>query len=141
MTNQPTTLTPKEVNEAVAAAFSSANGAQCIEVSPRHALLRGPIDESAGRPGGFVSGPTQFAVADAALWYLTFGVIDRIELMALTSDMNITYLRPASGKTLWARADLLSAGTRKIVGSVRVWCDDRFNKPCSVAKGTYVLPQ
>ena len=93
------------------------------------------------RPGGFVSGPTQFGMADAALWYLVFGVLDRIELMALTSDLDITFLRPASGRELWARADLLSAGSRKIVGSVKVWCDDRIDAPSAVAKGTYVLPR
>ncbi len=46
----------------------------------------------------------------------------------------------ASGGVLWARADLLSAGSRKVVGSVRVWCDDARDRPSSVAKGTYVLP-
>lgn len=104
------------------------------------ALVRRDIDPAAARPGGLVSGPAQFAMADAALWYLSFGVLDRIELMALTSDMDISFLRPASGEVLWARAELLSAGSRKIVGAVRVWCDDREAAPCAVAKGTYVLP-
>ena len=27
-----------------------------------------------------------------------------------------------------------------VVGTVRVWCDDRENKPTATAQGTYVLP-
>lgn len=116
-------------------------GNECIEVAPTSALARRTVEANLLRPGGYVSGPTQFALADAALWYLTFGVIGRIEAMALTSELSIRYLRPAQGSVLWARATLESAGSRSIVGSVRLWCDDRDGKPSSVAQGTYVLPR
>ena len=93
------------------------------------------------RYGANVSGPTQVGLADAALWYLVFGAIGRVEPMALTSELSIRFLRPAQGATLWARSTLESAGRRSIVGSVRVWCDDADDKPSSVAQGTYVLPR
>ena len=140
MTTDGPALTPQHIDEVVAAAFPGSAAGACAEVGPDHALLRRAIDPAGARPGGFVPGPVQFAMVDAALWYLTFGVLDRIELMALTSDVDITFLRPASGEVLWARAELLSAGRRKVVGAVRVWCDDRRATPCAVAKGTYVLP-
>ena len=92
------------------------------------------------RPGGFISGPTQFARVDAVLWYLTFGAIGRIEPMALTSELSIRFLRPAQGTVLWAKATLDVAGRRNVVGTVRVWCDDRVDKPTATAQGTYVLP-
>ncbi len=133
-------LSVEQINEAVGAAFPGSTGGMCHEVGPDFAVVRRGIDASASRPGGFVPGPTQFSMVDAALWYLTFGVLDRVELMALTSDVDITFLRPASGAVIWARAELLSAGSRKVVGTVRVWCDDRVGQPSSVAKGTYVLP-
>jgi acyl-coenzyme A thioesterase PaaI-like protein len=60
--------------------------------------------------------------------------------MALTSELSIRYLRPAQGEVLWARATLEAAGRRNVVGSVRVWCDDREAKPTATAQGTYVLP-
>lgn len=136
-------LTPEAIDEAVNAAFPGATLASggCVEVGSTHAVVQRPVDVAAARPGGFVPGPVQFGIADAALWYLVFGVLDRIELMALTSDLDITFLRPASGDVIWARADLLSAGSRKIVGSVKVWCDDRIDAPSAVAKGAYVLPR
>ena len=92
------------------------------------------------RPGGFISGPAQFGLADAALWYLVFAAIGRIEPMALTSELSIRYLRPAQGSVLWAKATLESAGRRNVVGTVHVWCDDRVDKPTASAQGTYALP-
>ena len=116
-------------------------GNTCVDVGPDAAVARRPIDVGSLRPGGYVSGPVQFALADAALWYLTFGVIGRVEPMALTSELSIRFLRPAQGSVLWARATIESAGSRSIVGSVRVWCDDASARPSATAQGTYVLPR
>ena len=112
----------------------------CAEVGVAFALARHNIDQSALRPGGFVSGPTQFGLADAALWYLVFGAIGRIEPMAMTSELSIRFLRPAQGSVLWGRAALESAGRRNVVGTVHLWCDDREHKPSATAQGTYALP-
>ena len=130
---------PDTINQMVTGEFpGSAN--QCVEVAPTFAVARKLVLPTELRPGGFVSGPTQFGLADAALWYLVFGAIGRIEPMALTSELSIRYLRPAQGEVLWARATLESAGRRNVVGTVRLWCDDRDHKPTATAQGTYVLP-
>lgn len=132
-------VTPSTINAMIAELFSG-SGNTCVEVSERHALARLVPTDAQIRPGGFISGPTQFAVADSALWYLTFGAIGRIEPMALTSEISIRYLRPAVGDVLWARAELDVAGRRNVVGTVRVWADDKVAKPSATAQGTYVLP-
>ena len=136
----PYALTPDGVNEMLAAEFPG-TGNGCVELGPTHAVARFQVESRSLRPGAYVSGPTQFALADAALWYLTFGAIGRVEPMALTSELSIRYLRPAQGAVLWARASLASVGSRTVVGSVTVWCDDREDKPSSVAQGSYVLPR
>jgi len=140
-TRDPTgAVTPERVNQMLDdAAFGSGN--RCVEVGPTHALATFDLAGMPRRPGGYVSGPTQSGIADAALWYLVFGAIGRIEPMALTSELSVRFLRPAQGSVLWARASLESAGRRSIVGSVRVWCDDAEDRPSSVAQGTYVLPR
>ena len=99
-----------------------------------------PRSDGEVRPGGFISGPTQFALADAALWYLAFVAIGRVEPMALTSELSIRFLRPAVGVELWARATLEGAGRRNVVGSVRIWVDEREDRATAVAQGTYALP-
>ena len=131
--------TAERVNAMIAELFPGTDNL-CRELGDGFALAAKSIDDSMLRPGGFVSGPTQFSLADAALWYMVFAAIGRIEPMAMTSELSIRYLRPAQGKTLWARADVESAGRRNVVGTVHVWCDDRSDKPTSVAQGTYAMP-
>jgi uncharacterized protein (TIGR00369 family) len=133
-----TKLTPDAVNEMVATAFPGSR-ARCVEVGTNHAVAKMVTDDLDIRPGGFVAGPTQFALADAALWYLVFGALGRTEPMALTSELSIRYLRPAIGSFLHARADLAAIGRRSVVGSVTLWTGDA-GKPTAVAQGTYALP-
>ena len=134
-----TEVTVEAVNEMVAAQFTGTPN-RCAELGDGYAVARYDVDQTALRPGGFISGPAQFGLADAALWYLVFAAIGRIEPMALTSELSIRYLRPAQGSVLWARATLESAGRRNVVGTVHVWCDDRVDKPTATAQGTYALP-
>jgi uncharacterized protein (TIGR00369 family) len=132
-------LQPADVNAMVRDAFPSSENL-CTELGDGYAVACRRVDAVELRPGGFISGPTQFGLADAALWYLVFAVIGRIEPMALTSELSIRFLRPAVGDVLWARATIDSAGRRNIVGTVRIWPDDRPHKLTAVAQGTYVLP-
>ncbi|MEM7412803.1 MAG: PaaI family thioesterase [Myxococcota bacterium] len=133
-------LTPQTVDEAVQQGWTERPN-RCIEISPTHAVAAQAIDQTQLRPGNFVPGPTLFALADLALWYLTFGAIDRIEPMALTSDLSIRFLRPAQGNTAYARADLDKAGRLMVVGTVKIWMDDAPERPVATAQGTYVLPR
>ena len=127
------------VNEMIGELFPGSNN-NCVELGPDFAVARRDISDAELRPGAFVSGPSQFGLADAAIWYLVFGATGRIEPMALTSELSIRFLRPAQGSVLWARATLDVAGRRNVVGPVRVWCDDREDRPTATAQGTYVLP-
>jgi uncharacterized protein (TIGR00369 family) len=131
--------TPAEVNAMLREGFPGSPNL-CTELGDRYAVASRVVDPAELRPGGFISGPTQFGIADAALWFLVFAAIGRVEPMALTSELSIRYLRPAVGDVLWARATLDGAGRRNVVGTVRVWVDDREDKPTAVAQGTYVLP-
>ena len=114
---------------------------ECVEVGAAEAVARTVVEPASIRPGGYISGPTQFSLADGALWYLVFGAIDRIEPMAVTSELSIRFVRPALGSVLWARARLDSRGRHTVVGTVTVWVDDRADRPTSIAQGTYALPR
>jgi acyl-coenzyme A thioesterase PaaI-like protein len=135
----PLLPTAAAVTEMIEQLFPGSNNT-CEAIGADFAVARREISEAELRPGAFVSGPSQFGLADAALWYLVFGATGRIEPMALTSELSIRFLRPAQGKVLWAKATLDVAGRRNVVGTVRVWCDDREHKPTATAQGTYVLP-
>ncbi|MGB0652094.1 MAG: PaaI family thioesterase [Thermoplasmatota archaeon] len=131
-------VTPAAINDLLAEQWPDAR-ARCVEVSERHAVAELACVESDLRPGGFVSGPTLFGVADAALWFLCFGAAGRIEPLALTSDLAIRFLRPAKGEKVFARAELAKATGRSVVGSVAVWTDGP-EAPVAIAQGSYVRP-
>jgi uncharacterized protein (TIGR00369 family) len=131
--------TPEAINEFFAREFPAAhaNGHRCVESGPGFVVSRWRYDPATLRPGGFISGPTQFALADVALWFLTFTVLG-LAPMAVTSELYIAFLRPAIGGDLLARAELLRAGKTAIKGTVRLWIDAAPDKPVSHATGSYV---
>jgi len=137
--DEATLPTPAEINEMRRTGFPG-SGIECVEIGARYALAKVRPDETSIRPGGFIAGPTQFAMADGVLWYAVFGAIGRIEPMALTSELSIRFLRPCVGEVLWGRATIDAAGRRNIVGTVHVWTDDNDARPSAIAQGTYVLP-
>jgi len=127
------------INDMVRSAFPGSRN-YCHELGPGYAISRLEAAEGDLRPGGFISGPTQFDAADAALWFATFVGLGRMEPMALTSELSIRFLRPAIGTVLFARADVDIVTRRSVVGTVRVWCDDDVDRPTATAQGTYAIP-
>lgn len=132
-------LTVEAVNAMLAEQFpGSAN--YCVELGRDHAVAAYDVQEQNIRPGGFVSGPTQFALVDSALWFITFVALGRIEPMALTSELSMRFLRPAQGERMLCRATIEVAGRRSVVGTAHVWAEGRPDKITATAQGTYAIP-
>ena len=127
-----------DINEMLDA-FWPGVAVRCVELSETHAVAQLEVEARDLRPGGFISGPTQFALADSAFWFLVSGALGRVEPMALTAELSIRYLRPATGGMLKAVASLDRLGKRSVVATVKLWTDDP-ERPTSVAQGTYTLP-
>jgi uncharacterized protein (TIGR00369 family) len=101
--------------------------------------LRLRVAPSHLRPGGTVSGPSIFALADVAL-YLT--ILSRLGPVALavTTNCSIDFLRkPAAGRDLLAEARLLKLGRRLAVGDVQVFSEGTAD-PVARAGLTYSIP-
>lgn len=132
-------LTVEAINEMVAEQFPGSSN-RCLEIGDTYAIAAYDIADQDIRPGGFISGPAQFGLADGALWYLAFAALDRIEPMALTSELSIRFLRPALGTRLVCRADLESHSRRSVIGTCHVWVDGAPDKITAAAQGTYAVP-
>ena len=115
-------------------------GSRCLDIGDDFVLAEYDMSGIARRPGGYISGPDQFRLADAALWFLTYPAIGHMEEMSVTSELSIRYLRPAMGERLYARAQLESRSRRSFVGTVALWCDEEQARKVSVGQGTYALP-
>ena len=90
------------------------------------------------RPGGIVSGPTQMALADRAAYAVILAHIGPVA-MAVTSNLNMSFLRAVEAKAVHADAVLLKLGRRLATVDVRLWQDDE-NKVLGQATVTYAIP-
>jgi acyl-coenzyme A thioesterase PaaI-like protein len=132
-------LTVEAINTMIREQFPGSRSF-CVELGTDHAVAAYDVEDANLRPGGFVSGPTQFALIDSGLWFITFLGLGRIEPMALTSELSIRFLRPAQGDRLLCRATLESVSRRSVVGTAHVWVDGRPDKITATAQGTYAVP-
>ncbi len=138
---KPSAVSAPEINEFVAATYPALSRTQvkCVRA------VRGEVEtvwrhqEEELRPGGYISGVTQFTVADASLWFVTFTLIG-LEAMAVTADLQLTFLRPAQGGDLHGLGTLLSQGRRRFHGSVKLWVGEERDRLVAHASGTYITP-
>jgi len=136
-----TPVTPELIDAFVLEQFpaAAASGNRCVSVGHRTATARWTYDSGQLRPGGYISGPVQFSLADAALWFAVFTEIG-LQSMAVTSHMSIDFLRPAVGDDLFALARLLKVGRSGMFGEIRLWVGDDSERLVALATGTYVAP-
>lgn len=100
--------------------------------------LRLRFDRKYLRPGGTVSGPTMFALADVTMWMLAIGATDR-GLMTLTTDMTMHFMRATRDRDLLAHGRTLRMGRRLAVFSVSI-VPEGEEEPVCHATGTYSIP-
>jgi uncharacterized protein (TIGR00369 family) len=104
------------------------------------AQIRMTPDDRHLRPGGTVSGPTMFALADCAFYLCLIAMVGP-EALAVTTNASIDFMRkPAQGQDLLAKVELLKQGNALVVGDVRVFSDGS-DKPVARATMTYSRPR
>ena len=131
-------VSPDEVNAFLAEHYPAAyaSGHRCLEIGEGRVLAGWTLDPATLRPGQLISGPVQFALADRALWFLSVTILG-LAPMAVTSDLHITFLRPARGADLRAEAKLLRAGRTRITGEVHLFLAGGDARRVSHAVGSY----
>ncbi len=83
-------------------------------ISPGKAVLRLSANELHLRPGGTVSGPSMMALADLAAYVVILAHIGPVAL-AVTTNLNINFLRKPEAGDLLATCRLLKLGKRLAV--------------------------
>ena len=90
------------------------------------------------RPGGTISGPTMMALADFAMYVGLLASIGPVPL-AVTTNLNINFLRKPAAADLIAECRLLKLGKRLAVGEVTVRSDG-IEEPVAHVTSTYSIP-
>jgi len=90
------------------------------------------------RPGGTLSGPSMFTLADLAFYVAVLGALGPVGL-AVTTNLNINFLRKPEPRDLIAECRMLKIGKRLAVGEVTLFSDGS-DEPVAHATGTYSIP-
>ena len=109
------------------------------EVTEDRLILGLRVAERHLRPGGTVSGPTMFGLADVAMYLAILSHLGPVAL-AVTTNCSIDFLRkPEAGSDLRAEARLLKLGRSLAVGDVLLFSRG-MNAPVARAGLTYSIP-
>jgi len=108
------------------------------ELSDGFLRIRVQVTDRYLRPGGTVSGPFLMTIADTAMYYLVLGTIGPVAL-ALTTNLNINFLRAPKPADVIAEAEMLKLGSRLAVGQVTIYSAG-IDDPVAHATVTYSIP-
>jgi uncharacterized protein (TIGR00369 family) len=120
--------------------FGQVAGDFAVErAAPEGLTLRLRIGDRHLRPGGTVSGPTIFLLADVAMYLAILSRIGPVAL-AVTTNCSIDFLRkPPADCDLIGEARVLKLGRSLAVGDVLVYGEGRPD-PVARAGLTYAIP-
>jgi len=133
-------MTAEALNAFLADAYPQIAGDIRVDrVAPMEADVRLMVTEAHLRPGGTVSGPWMFSVADLAMYAVTLAMIGPVA-MTVTTNCAIDFMRkPAAGRDLIGRARLLKLGRTLAVGDVLMFSEG-MDQPVARAGLTYAIP-
>ncbi len=93
---------------------------EVVSVGPMRARIRMKPEDRHLRPGGTISGPTMFSLADCAVYLAIIAHVGP-EALAVTTGASIDFMRkPEAGVALVADVILLKLGRALVVGDVAI---------------------
>ena len=119
--------------------FPQVAGEFRVEKLGHHSItVRRIIGRKDLRPGGSVSGPSMFGLADVAVYLAILAALGPREL-AVTTSCSIDFMRKPKPCDLLAEARLLKLGLRLAVGDVLIY-SEAVEPPVARASMTYSIP-
>jgi len=133
-------MTAEELMEFLDREFPQVSGEFAIEeVGDMRVRTRLLVGERHLRPGGTVSGPSIFALADVSVYLAILAMIGP-QGLAVTTNCSIDFMRkPAAGVDLIAECRLLKLGRVLAVGDVLIRSEGQ-EAPVARASLTYSIP-
>jgi uncharacterized protein (TIGR00369 family) len=133
-------MTPGELNAFLAQVYPQIAGDVRVDrVAPMEADVRLMVTDAHLRPGGTVSGPWMFSLADLGMYAVTLAMIGPVA-MTVTTNCSIDFMRkPQAGRDLIGRARLLKLGRTLAVGDVLLFSEGS-GEPVARAGLTYAIP-
>ena len=118
--------------------LAAQNGCHAEDIGDGTARVRLPFNKSLTRPGGTISGPAMMALTDYGMYAAVLGAIGEVAL-AVTTNLNINFLRKPEPVDMIAECRELKLGKRLAVVEVTIYSDG-MDEPVAHATGTYSIP-
>lgn len=100
------------------------------------AVMKLPYQEKSTRPGGTISGPAMMMLSDACMYAVVLSMLGEVKL-AVTTNLNINFLRKPSQTDLRAEGSIIKLGRRLAIMEVSVFSEHDI---VAHATGTYSIP-
>ena len=111
-----------------------------LELAERQLKVKLNIQDKHLRPGGTVSGPTMFSLADVSVYMAILAMIGP-QPLTVTTGCSLDFMRkPAGGQDIIASCKLLKLGRSLAVGDVLIHSDGTA-EAVARATMTYAIPQ
>lgn len=91
------------------------------------------------RPGGTISGPAMFSLADFGIWVAIVADIGERGIGAVTTSLNINFLTRPEARDILAHTRLVKLGKRLAVGEIEIY-QEGGAAMVAHATATYSLP-
>ena len=142
-TNPRRTLTVEAVDRLIDEHFPGVHATgrwiRIESVADRTARCRLQPSPQSIRPGGTISGPAMFALADLTIYVALIGTLGVPAIAAVTSNLNINFLlRPALADIV-ADARIIRLGRRSAYAEVQLYSEGN-PEMIAHATGSYAIP-
>lgn len=131
-------VTTEKFNEIIKIELPSAAevGIYLQSIDEGKAELVLPYNEISLRPGGTIAGPFMMMLADVCMFAVVLSMLGEIKL-AVTTSLNINFLRKPSECDLIAKGNIIKMGKRLAVVEVSIYSEEDI---VAHATGTYSIP-
>ena len=136
----PLAMDKDALTQFLASDFSQVDGMFTIEsIGEMEAVIRLNVGEEHLRPGGTVSGPSMFALADVSVYLAILAMIGP-KALSVTTNCSIDFMRkPEAGRDLLCHVRLLKLGRVLAVGDCLLFSEGS-DQAVARASLTYSIP-
>jgi uncharacterized protein (TIGR00369 family) len=132
-------MTPEDLHRFLETEFPQAPPGLIVEsVDDTTIRIRQKTEDHHLRPGGTISGPTMMAMVDCGFYLLLLSRLGPVA-MAVTTNLNINFMRKPDPGHLVGEGRLLKLGKALAVGDFTIW-NEGEKDPVAHATVTYSIP-
>ncbi len=111
-------------------------GVYLRSIEPGKAEMVLPYSDRSVRPGGTIAGPFMMMLADVCMYAVVLSLLGEVKL-AVTTSLNINFLRKPANTDLVAVGSIIKMGKRLAVIEVSIYSNDDI---VAHTTGTYSIP-